>query len=167
MFHFLHLSWQPYTFNVGFEAGAGSLPAFCPFVCLTFCHLGVGLGSVYTETVEWVKNGETIACAEDFAAPKEQTLLCRVSNWGGYAVALGLCKILSQTSHGSTTGGKMLSLNGTSLEREHERFFSIFSPFFFVNKKKRDIKVYGYCTGAVAGSYRFPPGFLTQKRKVL
>ena len=54
----------------------------------------LGLGSVQHLTREHINLGEKIACSERYSADK--TIVCGVSNWGGYAVALGLQTLLAE-----------------------------------------------------------------------
>ena len=46
----------------------------------------LGMGKVYDKVKQYISLGETIACA----VPSDFAIIAGVSNWGGYAVALGL-----------------------------------------------------------------------------
>ena len=55
----------------------------------------LGMGKVYAQVKKHIPLGETIACA----VPADFVIAAGVSNWGGYAVALGLCAVSSCPLH--------------------------------------------------------------------
>lgn len=64
-------------------------------VCIGDGGNELGMGKVYTQVKKHIPLGETIACA----VPTDFVIAAGVSNWGGYAVALGLCVASSCPMH--------------------------------------------------------------------
>jgi hypothetical protein len=55
----------------------------------------LGMGKVYEKVVKHICNGPTIACT----TPADFIIACGVSNWGGYALSLGLFVVSSSPIH--------------------------------------------------------------------